>query len=113
MTKTGLSIPARIRQETLVMAKISSQPKARGKSKRAKAAPARSATDRAKPQPTGEGLGPELKKSRAKTAERRAAVPASKVVVAPAARVSAPASKRKPSPPKHAEAEGRRESEIE
>ena len=95
------------------MAKTPSQPRARGKSKPAKAAPARSTASRAKRQPPGDGLAPDLKKSRAKTAERRAAAPTSKVAAAPIARVSAPASKRKQSLPKPREAEGRRANEIE
>jgi polyhydroxyalkanoate synthase subunit PhaC len=95
------------------MAKIPSQPRARGKSKPAKTAPARSAGSRATRQPPADELATDRKKSRAKTAERRAAAPASKVAAAPIAPISAPASKRKPPPPKRREAEGRRASEIE
>ena len=57
------------------MAKTPSQPGARGKSKPAKAAPAKSAASRAKRPPPGDELAPDLKKSRAKTA-RAASRPA-------------------------------------
>jgi polyhydroxyalkanoate synthase subunit PhaC len=95
------------------MAKTPSQPRARGKSKPAKAAPARSAASRAKRHRPADELAPDGKKSRAKTVERRAAAPASKVAAAPITPVSARISKRKPSPPKRREADGRRPSEIE
>src|SRR5580704_15714235 len=92
--QNGTKPPARTRQETLVMAKTPSQPGARGKSKPAKAAPAKSAASGAKRPPPGDELAPDRKKSRAKSAQRRADPPASKVAAAPIARVSAPASKR-------------------
>jgi polyhydroxyalkanoate synthase subunit PhaC len=95
------------------MAKTPSQPRARSKSKPAKAAAGSPVASRAKRGPQGDGLAPDLKKSRAKTAQRRADPPASKGAAAAIARVSARASKRKPSPPKRREAEGRRASEIE
>src|ERR1700733_1994729 len=111
--QNGTKPPAPTRQETLVMAKTASPPRARGNSKPAKAAAARSAASRAKRSPPGDGPATHLKASRAKSAQRRADPPASKVAAAPIARVSAPASKRKQSPPKRREAEGRRASEIE
>jgi polyhydroxyalkanoate synthase len=95
------------------MAKTPSPPRARGNSKPAKAAAARSAASRAKRSPPGDGPATHLKASRAKSAQRRADPPAPKVAAAAIARVSAPASKRKQSPPKRREAEGRRASEIE
>ena len=95
------------------MAKIPSQPRARGKSKPAKAAAARSAPSGAKRPTPGDGPATHVKTSRAKTPERRSEPPAPKAAAAPIARVSAPASKRKQSPSKRREAEGRRASEIE
>jgi polyhydroxyalkanoate synthase len=95
------------------MAKTPSRTRARGNSKPAKAAAARSAASRAKRSPPGDGPATHLKASRAKSAQRRADPPAPKVAAAPITRVSAPASKRKQSPPKRREAEGRRASEIE
>ena len=83
MTKTGLSLPPETRQETLVMAKTPSQPRARGKSKPAKAAAARSAASRAKRRPPGDGPAARPKTSRAKTAERRIEPPAPKAAAAP------------------------------
>src|ERR1700677_743163 len=109
----GTKPPARNRQETLVMAKTPSQPRARGKSRPAKAAAESPAVSRAKRPPPGDALPPDHKAPRARSAQRRADPPASKVAAAPIARVSAPASKRKQSPPKRREAEGRRASEIE
>src|SRR3984957_11722396 len=111
--QNGTKPPARTRQETLVMAKTPSQPRARGKFKPAKAAAARSAASGAKRPPPGDGPATHLKRSRAKTPERRSEPPAPKAAAAPIARISAPASKRKQSPPKRREAEGRRASEIE
>src|ERR1700733_11707463 len=111
--QNGTKPPAPTRQETLVMAKTPSPPRARGNSKPAKAAAARSAASRAKRPPPGDGPATHLKASRAKSAQRRADPPAPKVAAAAIARVSAPASKRKQSPPKRREAEGRRASEIE
>src|ERR1700722_12443027 len=111
--QNGTKPPARTRQETLVMAKTPSQPRARGKFKPAKAAAARSAASGAKRPPPGDGPATRLKRSRAKTPERRSEPPAPKAAAAPIARISAPASKRKQSPPKRREAEGRRASEIE
>jgi polyhydroxyalkanoate synthase subunit PhaC len=95
------------------MAKTPSQPRARGKFKPAKAAAARSAASGAKRPPPGDGPATHLKRSRAKTPERRSEPPAPKAAAAPIVRISAPASKRKQSPPKRREAEGRRASEIE
>ena len=95
------------------MAKTPSQPRARGKFKPAKAAAARSAASGAKRPPPGDGPATHLKRSRAKTPERRSEPPAPKAAAAPIARVSAPASKKKQPPPKRREAEGRRASEIE
>src|SRR6202453_1156507 len=109
----GTKPPARNRQETLVMAKTPSQPRARGKSRPAKAAAGSPAVSRAKRPPPGDALPPDHKAPRARSAQRRADPPASKVAAAPIARVSAPASKRKQSPPKRREAEGRRAGEIE
>jgi polyhydroxyalkanoate synthase subunit PhaC len=95
------------------MAKTPSQPRTRGKFKPAKATAARSAASGAKRPPPGDGPATHLKRSRAKTPERRSEPPAPKAAATPIARVSAPASKRKQSPPKRREAEGRRASEIE
>src|ERR1700733_2867432 len=53
--QNGTKPPAPTRQETLVMAKTPSPPRARGNSKPAKAAAARSAASRAKRSPPGDG----------------------------------------------------------
>ena len=82
------------------MAKTPSQPKARGKSKAAKAAAGSPVATRAKRGPQGEGHRPELKvAARTKTAERRIEPPALKAAAAPKARVSTPPSKVKRSAP--------------
>jgi polyhydroxyalkanoate synthase len=81
------------------MAKTPSQPKARGKSKPAKATGRIPAASRAKPGPQGDGHRPELKAVRTKTAERRIEPAAPKAATAPKARVSAPPSKGKRSVP--------------
>ena len=93
------------------MAKTPSQPRARGKSKPAKAAVARSAASRAKRQPPGDGPAPQLKKSGAKTASRRNEPPAPKAAAAKA-RVSAPVPKIKSSAPMRRQAERRQPTEI-
>ena len=93
------------------MAKTPSQPRARGKSKPAKAAAARSAASRAKRQPPGDGPATKLQKSGAKTASRRNEPPAPKAAAAKA-RVSAPVPKIKSSAPKRRQAERRQPTEI-
>src|SRR3984957_18730023 len=68
--QNGTKPPARTRQETLVMAKTPSQPRARGKFKPAKAAAARSAASGAKRTPQGDEHPTVLKAPRTKTAQR-------------------------------------------
>jgi poly[(R)-3-hydroxyalkanoate] polymerase subunit PhaC len=95
------------------MAKIPSKPSARVRVKPARAAATRSAASGAKRQPQGDGLAPDLKASRAKSAQRRSEPPAPKVAGAAEARVSAPAPKTKRSPPPRREAERGRRSEMD
>ena len=93
------------------MAKTPSQPRARGKSKPAKAAAARSAASPAKRRPPGDGPATQLKKSGVKTASQRNEPPAPKAAAAKA-RVSAPVPKIKSSAPKRRQAERRPPTEI-
>jgi polyhydroxyalkanoate synthase subunit PhaC len=94
------------------MAKTPSKPSARARSQTIKAAAAKPAASRAKRQPQADGPRPDLKASRAKSAQRRNE-PDPKTTAAPKARVSAPTSKTKRSPPRRREAEQRRPGEIE
>ena len=94
------------------MAKTPSQPRARGKSKPAKAAPGNPVASLSKRQSRGDRPPPDHKASATKNVQRRADPPASKVAAA-TARASARASKKKQSPPKRRQAEGRRAGEIE
>ena len=94
------------------MAKTPSQPRARGTSKPAKAAPGSPVASLAKRQSPGARPPADHKASATKNVQRRADPPASKVAAA-VARVSASAAKKKQSPPKRRQAEGRRASETE
>jgi polyhydroxyalkanoate synthase len=93
------------------MAKTPSQPRARGKSKPAKAAAASPVASRAKRGP--QGAGPQPKAASTKTAARRLEPPALKAATAAKARVSTPPSKGKRSAPRRREVERRQPTEIE
>jgi polyhydroxyalkanoate synthase subunit PhaC len=92
------------------MAKTPSPPRARGKSKPAKAATASPVASRAKRGP--QGAGPQTKAARKKTAQRRIEPPALKAAAAPKARVTTPPSKGKRSAPKRRPTEPRQPTEI-
>src|SRR3984957_1873182 len=106
--QNGTKPPAQTRQETLVMAKTPSPPRARGKSKPAKAAAASRGASRAKRGP--HGSDPQPKAAPTKTAARRNEAPALKAAAAPKARASTPASKGRRSAPQR-EAEPRQAPE--
>jgi polyhydroxyalkanoate synthase len=96
------------------MAKTPSQPKARGKSKAAKAAAGSPVATRAKRGPQGEGHRPELKvAARTKTAARRIEPPALKAAAASKAHVSTPPSKVKRSAPQRRQAQRRQPTEMQ
>jgi polyhydroxyalkanoate synthase len=92
------------------MAKTPSPPRARGKSKPAKAATASPVASRAKRGP--QGAGPPTKAARKKTAQRRIEPPALKAAAAPKARVTTPPSKGKRSAPTRRKREPRQPTEI-
>jgi polyhydroxyalkanoate synthase subunit PhaC len=92
------------------MAKTPSPPRARGKSKPAKAAAASRGASGAKRGP--QGAGPQSKAARKKTAQRRIEPPALKAAAAPKARVTTPPSKGKRSAPKRRPTEPRQPTEI-
>ncbi len=93
------------------MAKTPSPPRARGKSKPAKAGGP--VASRAKRKPQGDALPAVLKAPRLRTAQRRTEPPASKVEDAPKTRPSAPPSKVKRSAPRQRQAEPRQAAEIQ
>jgi polyhydroxyalkanoate synthase subunit PhaC len=92
------------------MAKTPSPPRARGKSKPAKAAAASRGASGAKRGP--QAAGPQTKAARKKTAQRRIEPPALKAAAAPKARVTTPPSKGKRSAPKRRPTEPRQPTEI-
>jgi polyhydroxyalkanoate synthase len=112
--QNGTKPPARTQQETLVMAKTTSQPRAHGKSKPAKAAAGRSAaTPRAKSGPGGDGPAADLKAPRMNAGARRNEQASPKAAApAPRAQISSPPAKRKPSAPQRRQAERRQPTEI-